>query len=612
MRNFVFRIVLTIIAILSFNSCYEPTGANYNEVEIPQPPESISIDYYTSGDTIFWVAGSSLHFTFSAGGAELRWARLVFDNDETAYSDCKVNETGFYTYDCGRLQPGVHKMDVYIFTKTYSGSLADIMNAEGFVGKRRWTLIFANAAPEIAYDTVENAIQTLVLNIKNQYFQKLYLQKINYSYDFENIDSANGLLETKLRDRFYVGESASYRIVGAGTDGDNKQSLGYGCTSKIPIPKISSNTETDIATFSWTRSPYDSAFQCYRLSVGLDPVVFINDINQTSVDIPLGCDVLYDYYSFAVVPKNQHKDFFDENFVRRGYLTGGTDLPEPISHLKNPGGSTSFVGYAAGKLIYLIFPYTVVRYNPETNEIEDSVNVPFLNVKCSQDGNYLLCYDSYIYQFCLVDFRTKKVFPVHNWGDLGFANEYGINCAGVSNNGIVASCKSNYTTSVYDAVNSKLIGSVPNYWIVAISPDGKLLEVGSNTSCELYRIGESNLEKTSWHDGSASLSNVSRATFLGNNDFTYLQNQTLTTVNLYSKNVISTIPVTNSDLLLIDPYNRKVGIDKSEGAKSKFNIYDISSGDVVGYIIRKNNCSNLILAYPYIINSAKSKVRIHS
>lgn len=612
MRNFVFRIVLAIVAILSFNSCYEPTGTNYVEVERPQPPESITIDYYTSGDTIFWIGGSALRFTFSAGGAGLRWARLVFDNSETNYTQCELQDNEFHTYNSGNLQPGIHSMDVYIFTKTYTGSLADIMNAEGFVGKRRWTLIFANAAPDIAYDTVENAIQTLVLNIKNQYFKKLYLQKINYSYDFENIDSANGLLATKLRDRFYVGERASYRIVGAGSGDITKQSLVYECTSKIPVPKVTSDSETDIATFSWTRSPYDSAFQCYRLKVGTDPAVYINDINQTSVEVPLGCDVLNDYYSFTVVPKNQFKDFSDEDFARRGYLTGGTNLPEPICHLENPGGSASFVGYAAGKLIFLVNSYTVVRYNPETNEIEDSVNVPFLSVKCSQDGNYLVSYDSYMYKFCLVDFRTKQVFPVHNWGDLGFANEYGIYCAGVSNNGIVVSCKNYYSTSVYDAVNSKLIGTVPNFWTAAISPDGKLLEVGSSTSCELYRIGETNLEKASWHDGSASLANVSNATFLGNNDFTYLQNQTLTTVNLNSKNVVSTIPVSNSDLLLVDPYNRKVGIDKSEGTKSRLNIYDISSGELVGYIIKKYNCSNLILAYPYIINSEKSKVRIHS
>lgn len=611
MRNFVFRIVLAIVAILSFNSCYEPNGANNVDIEKPKPPESISIDYYTSGDTIFWIAGSALRFTFSAGGAELRWARLVFDSSETNYSNCELQKNGFYTYDPGRLQPGVHKVDVYIFTKTYTGSLADIMNAEGFVGKRRWTLIYLNSVPDILSVTAENGIGIVSWDSKAQLLPYCYLQK-SLSMDWITIDSNFNIGQTNTKDRYYVGESCMYRLLASDRHGNSLQSETFYAFTSIPKLNWAPGENSTASKLSWERTPYDSGFQCYRIKCGSAEPIYIYDINQTSVEVPLEADFISQYASLTVVPKNQPKDFTlcQERFTQNVYLLGGELLPPRLNYLYD----TRYLGSAKGLVYYLTrsysgpIDYLTLIYDPATNTIADSISLPFESIAISFNGKYLLNYSNSLSQFCLFDAETKKVGVVYNYSDLSNMKG-GASSANVSDNGTIV-IGNTLSMNVFDGIRGLPISSAEGAEISYISPNGKYFASVYGMSCSLYRIYSDRIENIQWQDGFAIRSET--AGFLSDDEFVYIHGSKMNVVNPNDKSTVSSVYIKYLGEIYLDLYNRKFCNNQNRGDRNVLDVLDIGTGELLGTASSKLSFANFFLSYPYLINSDITKVRIHS
>jgi hypothetical protein len=126
--------------ILVLASCeYEPSGEYSPDIKKPQSAPPLLVDLNAAGDTILIDVFSVLEFRFQTEDKELHWMKYCIGNQcETGNSNA-----GIYTIHMGahNVMPGKFDLTIEVFTATGTGSIADVLGAEGFLYSKKFTLI---------------------------------------------------------------------------------------------------------------------------------------------------------------------------------------------------------------------------------------------------------------------------------------------------------------------------------------------------------------------------------------------------------------------------------------------------------------------------------------
>jgi hypothetical protein len=128
-----------LIAICLFTSCeYDPSGNNFLELTPPDDYiiSEISLNDMDPSDTIYVFQDTRISIKINAS-KELRQAVILFDGSEYKY--LWSNPFNFVIRP-GEISEGVHKLTVNAFFASGTGSLAEMMGMEGYVGELSWNI----------------------------------------------------------------------------------------------------------------------------------------------------------------------------------------------------------------------------------------------------------------------------------------------------------------------------------------------------------------------------------------------------------------------------------------------------------------------------------------
>jgi len=131
--------ILLLAAFFLFAGCeYDPTGKNFVELTPPENniPIEISLNDVNPSDTIYVYRNTSLSIRIKSS-KDLLKAEVLMDGQ--IYTNM-LNNTLSFSVNPDQLTEGVHKLTVNAAFSSGTGSLADLMEMEGYKGNLSWNI----------------------------------------------------------------------------------------------------------------------------------------------------------------------------------------------------------------------------------------------------------------------------------------------------------------------------------------------------------------------------------------------------------------------------------------------------------------------------------------
>lgn len=144
MKNCIISGFLIVSVMMLLNSCeYQPKDDYYNNI---QAKDSASIVIYLDpSDSIYILTGTTV-FNYQALTKGVSLVNVSIYVDNRIISD-GYKPNGSFELDCMRYSDGEHVLSVVVTTNSGSGSIADLLGAEGFISSNSWKFIVNNAPP---------------------------------------------------------------------------------------------------------------------------------------------------------------------------------------------------------------------------------------------------------------------------------------------------------------------------------------------------------------------------------------------------------------------------------------------------------------------------------
>lgn len=207
MKQYLTFVTYTILASLIFNltSCeYESDSFHYEGI-IPQTPPEIGInlaDVAPEG-TIYIYTKTKLYYALNTSGKELLAQNFVFEGGDVS----KVGDYIYLTPKSGDEKK--YKLEVDVTLKSHSGSIADIVGVESFVGKYVYYIQYIDS--------------DLKLNLRQETTQDKYFKLVwdnpdleqtevdHYEVSFDNIKGETQTITIDDPEKtYYVDNSYAY------------------------------------------------------------------------------------------------------------------------------------------------------------------------------------------------------------------------------------------------------------------------------------------------------------------------------------------------------------------------------------------------------------------
>ncbi|HEY6914977.1 MAG TPA: hypothetical protein VI413_09900, partial [Paludibacter sp.] len=146
------RNLFIICVLVFFTSCiYEPFGTYENPVNTnPATPQIINLELNVNADTL-WVYGNQklkYHFKSSNEKQSILGLKIYIDG---AICDSVISDNGEFDILQSALTAGVHKMNILLYTKSGTGSIADRLNAEAILLTKEWVVIADYSKKNVTY-----------------------------------------------------------------------------------------------------------------------------------------------------------------------------------------------------------------------------------------------------------------------------------------------------------------------------------------------------------------------------------------------------------------------------------------------------------------------------
>lgn len=189
-------ILFTSLLTLTFLSCeFDNDDKNFNYISPPPDEVPIGIDLagIKEGETIYIYTKTYLTYSLNTSGRGLLSKEFYIDGvNITADKDPNVN--GVYI-DPGRIYADEdHTLTLKIAIKSESGSLADVLNLEGYLGEMKFKIRYVKADMRLEVKQRQNANKHLEL-----YWQKPELEQHQVKgYTIYQSDNENNTSEEKI------------------------------------------------------------------------------------------------------------------------------------------------------------------------------------------------------------------------------------------------------------------------------------------------------------------------------------------------------------------------------------------------------------------------------
>ena len=135
-----------IVVSLSFQGCnHKMDEVYFKEVEPPAESVQFELTLDTEGDTLFVTEKTSFRIKLEVDVLKM-YEMNIFVGEKLLKHD--LNNPTNFTVEPLNYETGYYQLSAYYITSSGSGSIADILEAEGYIFERHWVLVIENRPAE--------------------------------------------------------------------------------------------------------------------------------------------------------------------------------------------------------------------------------------------------------------------------------------------------------------------------------------------------------------------------------------------------------------------------------------------------------------------------------
>jgi hypothetical protein len=308
--------------ILLFAACeYNPSGNNFLDLTPPEDYISfeISLNDLNPSDTLYLYQNTLITMKISSP-KDLLQAVMLIDGQE--YKNMWIDSLGFMFYP-DQIDEGVHKLTIVASFTSGTGSLAEIMGLEGYMGELSWNIrVIHNPQDRFKVEYRINEEGFLELFWKNA-IPDSYIESytIHSGLTQKTDTTINDAQQKSFVDYGYVCEYAYYEVKTRLKDGNI---LGKTLSIDSPTPKVYFE---DLGLDS-LRVYWDKPFANGRFNLMTDDNTIATEIHDTSIITPQLFGKTRQF-NLEIKPLKSEYDNFYNNFSSWGNFCQGTSLGLP-------------------------------------------------------------------------------------------------------------------------------------------------------------------------------------------------------------------------------------------------------------------------------------------
>lgn len=494
-------------------------------------------------DNVCYLSGiSTFDYKAYTDSLNLYEIKVFVDSSSVLTSE---NSTGHFTLDCNNYADGLHSITIVATTSSNSGSIADLVGAEGFIFSRTWDLVVDKSPPEAVQITkIYDAGGILKVEwnkyLKPNFWRYEVLKSVNtiYGYQTQSLASIAKADRNYFYDSSFVGGEAEYfvRVLTpmylSATSG--KQTF----TDSIPGFSIEWLQENQVKV-SWEKCKYYKAFKNYYIRAGYDTSMTIKDVSTLSCTGNFGIFGESADYEFNI--STQKPGIIGAIHLEKTFSPG-----DPFRYY------TDFLQNQVNNQVFLSGTNYLYKYNLDTGQTIDSLLHPVTYARYFlSPANDIMVLDdiparvinpqTYVSTSLFGIVVKSRNLSLAGWGVAYISGELG----------------------VYDYKNRQKISDLPNTTdgLIYISEDSKYIFSCANSfNVTCYNI-ENGQQVFKWtHYGQSAL------LIPGQPGKILIYNAyNIQLVDVASGDNISSFPATANRMLDLDPVSKVVRLSVPEG-----------------------------------------------
>jgi hypothetical protein len=570
---------LFVIILLIVDSCeYKPEG-NY-EVDVKQITDSpnIEVNLNFNTDTIYLPTTSYVNFKYSVNDSLARYAIFLINGQQISKLE---SSSGSFNFDFNSSLYKIdnpYKLTLEIFRSTGSGSLADILETEGFLYKKDFIMIFKNdseMSPNITKLVAENGSLKIVWDI----FKGVGLK---YYHVFDGPDYKPAVISDQMRtycfDSSFIGYGSFYIITETDYGEYKSPSVSF---SDIDLTVEGTKLENGKVKLNWVKTRYPTNLAGYRIyrfvqeNSELKKITFLTDSQDSSYDVDLNLFGVKSKYYVKHVAKVNHIPE-DENNVDQ--YAGSTDYF--TSGGKIPAINWMVFDKSLDKYCYFRHDYVVYKYDSESQTIKDSIQYVQYRESLSPDGNKLIIGSSD--QLEILDTKTMSPNYIIPASALPLGEIPVQFVISNSDTGVIVTGSGKFC--FYDFQNKS---SISDFSIYFTTPAEDRMKISSNGhffyerhATPFYNYFTTDLFKLDGNTVSKIWSAAINYSEFdpNNNTFIYFSNNTLYTISLNDLSTVKALSINDPYIFDID-WSRKEFLSLNS-SQDKFSICDLVTGTI--------------------------------
>ena len=306
---------LTFLFILLYGCTFEPSGEHFEELDSTGKLPEIEVDLNFATDTIYINKSEWLYFSYKLNGDQVNWAQFTIAGKETSQFEDKNGGVELLWYFEGK-ETGTYPMEMKIFTKSQTGSIADKIGGEGFLIAHTWILVIKDRYEMgVKMDKTEFVDGTMKVSWEEFKGMNFKDYKIYKDIDFTQqsrflLATINSQEQTSFIDPTYHGEPSKYFVV------TNDQFYSSQIYVVGPLPDlISTNNSNGDIQLSWKKPPFYKNLKGYRISFRdekgeMKTLAEITNTDIESYTIPSPRFAYYYEFYLTLLPISDN--FYDE------------------------------------------------------------------------------------------------------------------------------------------------------------------------------------------------------------------------------------------------------------------------------------------------------------
>ena len=497
-RNLIYLFFLGCMSAGLWSCEYQLDSENYRAIPRPDTTQTIQVDLSPFQTQYLFTFLTSVSYNLNTFGLKIYNVEFFVD-DQSVHTGSEAK--GGFVLDPGNWSIGPHKMTMVVTTNSNSGSLADLLQAEGLVFQQSWDVYLDGHQPD-PVEITQIAPKDGVLKIDWQEYKRLNFQKYVLYRNFGDVEGPNFAhviaeitdpTQTSWEDSSFIGGTGIYWLE---VDGSGKKATGQKQRVDYPEPALNLQwVNSDSASFGWTKNPFYQAVDHVTLTVPdyytkPDVTLFssdnVNDTTCVAKGLRFGNS---SQYTLSVYAKT-NVPVYQDNQVLRSSVSFG------IGHQLVP--FSQFVGDPVNKQFYLSDNTKIYRYSYPGMTQQESCTSGFFS------DWFVSLYDQ---KLVTIINSTMTMYPKndlqnpvsHSNYDFGF-NGLWVGVSISSNNRMVG--PTGFSAGLYDWNTGKLLFTSDNQELdwCTLSPDGnylfsrKSLGYADQEEVKIWRVTETAFE----------------------------------------------------------------------------------------------------------------------